>query len=148
MVEYRHDPATGESALMEINGRFWGSLPLAYHAGACFPWLSYRLLGMGETVTQHPYRNGVRCRFMIPETKRLLRILLQKDRIADKNVSFRRLPELLVYLADFIRPKTCYYVFDLRDPGPFFADVVNSGRELGRRIFTRSEAQKRVGRKA
>jgi hypothetical protein len=30
MVEYRHDPATGQSWLMEINGRFW-SLPLASH---------------------------------------------------------------------------------------------------------------------
>jgi predicted ATP-grasp superfamily ATP-dependent carboligase len=34
MVEYRYDPATGRAALMEINGRFWGSLPLACQAGA------------------------------------------------------------------------------------------------------------------
>src|SRR5690242_13512806 len=29
MVEYRHDPATKRSVLMEVNGRFWGSYPLA-----------------------------------------------------------------------------------------------------------------------
>jgi predicted ATP-grasp superfamily ATP-dependent carboligase len=84
MVEYRHDPASGESALMEINGRFWGSLPLACHAGAAFPWLSYKLLGLGQHVEQELYRAGVRCRFMIPETKRLLRILFRQDAIADK----------------------------------------------------------------
>src|SRR6185437_10637525 len=37
MVEYRHDRATGETALMEVNGRFWGSLPLAVAAGMDFP---------------------------------------------------------------------------------------------------------------
>jgi predicted ATP-grasp superfamily ATP-dependent carboligase len=147
MVEYRHDPSTGESALMEINGRFWGSLPLAYHAGASFPWLSYRLFAMGETVTQQPYRSGMRCRFMIPETKRLLRILFQKDRIADRNVSFRRLPELLVYLADFFRPQTRYYVFEWRDPGPFFADLAGSVRQTARRLFSRPDPANRAERK-
>lgn len=140
MVEYRHDPATGTSALMEINGRFWGSLPLAYHAGANFPWLSYRLYGMGEAVTQQAYRGGLRCRFMIPETKRLLRILFQQDRIADKNVAFARLPELLSYLVDFVRPATRYYVFEWRDPAPFLADLLGAARVLARRVFRRPGA--------
>lgn len=123
MVEYRHDPATGESALMEINGRFWGSLPLAYHAGANFPTLCYRLFGLGETVTQQPYRAGIRCRFMVPETKRLLRILLQQNKIADRKLRFARLPELFGYLVDFLRLGSRYYVFTWRDPRPFFGDV-------------------------
>jgi predicted ATP-grasp superfamily ATP-dependent carboligase len=137
MVEYRHDPATGESALMEINGRFWGSLPLAWHAGACFPWLSYCLLGTGATPADAPYRSGLRCRFMVPETKRLLRILFQKNKIADKNVSFRRLPELAGYLADFVRPGTCYYVFDTRDPKPFFGDIGSTLRAMAQRLTGR-----------
>jgi predicted ATP-grasp superfamily ATP-dependent carboligase len=145
MVEYRHDPATGESALMEINGRFWGSLPLAYHAGAAFPWLSYSLLGMGQPVSQGGYRSGMRCRFMIPETKRLLRILFKPGMIADKNVSFRRLPELCEYLADFIRPRTCYYVFQWTDPAPFFADLgqmLRTGlrKVSGKRASARADA--------
>lgn len=37
MVEFRWDPATGRAAMMELNGRFWGSLPLATFAGADFP---------------------------------------------------------------------------------------------------------------
>lgn len=143
MVEYRHDPLTGESALMEINGRFWGSLPLACHAGASFPWLSYRLHGIGETVGRQAYRGGLRCRFMIPETKRLLRILFQQNRIADKNVSFARLPELLGYLLDFVRPGTCYYVFEWRDPAPFFADLLGAGREFARRVLRRPDAPAR-----
>ena len=123
MVEYRYDPKTGEAALMEINGRFWGSLPLAWHAGAGFPMLCYRQFGLGETVNQQTYRAGVRCRFMVPETKRLLRILFQQDRIADRSLKFARLPELFGYLLDFIRPGSRYYVFDRRDPRPFFGDL-------------------------
>lgn len=129
MVEYRHDPHTGESALMEVNGRFWGSLPLAYHAGANFPSLCYRLFGLDQPVANAPYRSGVRCRFMVPEVKRLLRILFGQHRIADKTLVFRRLPALAGFCADFVRPGSRYYVFDLRDPKPFFADI---GQMLGK----------------
>ncbi|MFP5391786.1 MAG: carboxylate--amine ligase [Gammaproteobacteria bacterium] len=142
MVEYRFDPATGEAALMEINGRFWGSLPLAYHAGARFPWMTYVLLGLGQPLTPEPYRSGVRCRFMLPETKRLLRVLFGQRHIADKSLSFPRLPALLGYLADFVRPRGSYYVFEWSDPRPFFSDVgqmLSKGvKAVGARVWKRS----------
>jgi predicted ATP-grasp superfamily ATP-dependent carboligase len=141
MVEYRHDPATGESALMEINGRFWGSLPLAYHAGAAFPWQMYRLFGMGLPVEQQGYRSGLRCRFMVPETKRLIRVLFRQSAIADRTLTFRRLPELAVYLADFIRPQTRYYVLQLKDPMPLVCDIGQTLGALWRRVFQRSAAK-------
>jgi predicted ATP-grasp superfamily ATP-dependent carboligase len=131
MVEYRHDPVTGESALMEVNGRFWGSLPLAYHAGAAFPWLCYQLLGKHEAITDTGYRSGIRCRYMVPETKRLMRILFAQQHIADKTLVFKRLPALLGYCIDFVRPGSSYYVFALRDPRPFFSDV---GQMLGKAV--------------
>ncbi|WP_312513507.1 hypothetical protein [Massilia sp.] len=123
MVEYRHDPLTGESALMEVNGRFWGSLPLAWHAGARFPSMMHTLWGRRQPLAAPAYRSGVRCRYMLPETKRLLRILFAPQKIADKNLHFRRLPELLGYLGGFVRPRSRYYVFTLGDAGPFFSDV-------------------------
>lgn len=122
MVEYRHDPRTGESALMEINGRFWGSLPLAWHAGARFPSMMHRLFGQGLPLAPRPYRAGVRCRYMIPETRRLLRVLFAQHKIADKTLRFQRLPELGGYLFDFIRPASRYYVFSFVDTRPFFSD--------------------------
>lgn len=125
MVEYRHDPVTGASALMEVNGRFWGSLPLACRAGASFPWLCYQLFGLDQPVAQQPYRAGLRCRYMVPETKRLWRILFGQRHIANRALSFRRGTELLSYLADFFRPSTCYYVFQLADPAPLVRDLVH-----------------------
>ena len=37
MVEFKEDAATGEPVLMEVNGRFWGSLQLAIDSGVDFP---------------------------------------------------------------------------------------------------------------
>lgn len=130
MVEYRHDPATGESAFMEINGRYWGSLPLACHAGASFPWFSYQLAGMQQSITQTPYIDGMRCRFMIPETKRLLRLLFQQHAISDKRLKFHRGRELMSYLFEFIRPRSCYYVFEWEDPIPLLRDIGSNLRRL------------------
>ena len=47
MVEFKRDPATGRAWLMEINGRFWGSMQLAVAAGIDFPrlWLDQELRG-------------------------------------------------------------------------------------------------------
>ena len=63
MVEYKRDSATGRPYLMEINGRFWGSLQLAIDSGVDFP----RILvacALGEQSQQMPsYRVGVRSRW-------------------------------------------------------------------------------------
>ncbi len=62
MVEFKHRPATGEFRLMEINGRFWGSLPLAVEAGADFPAMLYELLVEGRIGEWPPYRHPIYCR--------------------------------------------------------------------------------------
>src|SRR5262249_520665 len=49
MVEFRIDERSGQFVLMEINGRFWGSLQLAIDAGVNFPLLLVRSL-LSETV--------------------------------------------------------------------------------------------------
>jgi predicted ATP-grasp superfamily ATP-dependent carboligase len=63
MVEYKIDASSGQPYLMEVNGRFWGSLQLAIDAGVDFP----RLLAasaLGEGVTPvTSYRIGVRSRW-------------------------------------------------------------------------------------
>ncbi|WP_338769366.1 ATP-grasp domain-containing protein [Massilia sp. METH4] len=131
MVEYRYDPERDEAALMEINGRFWGSLPLACQAGADFPWLAYSLLGVGAAQPQPEYRAGLRCRFMIPETKRLARLLFRPGAVADRNLAFSRAGELAGYLGDFLRPSTRYYLFTWSDPMPFLRDLWHVLRRSG-----------------
>src|SRR5438034_1096161 len=63
MIECKRDLATGREMVMEVNGRFWGSLQLAIDAGIDFPALLVRCAA-GETVPQTgDYRVGVRSRW-------------------------------------------------------------------------------------
>lgn len=129
MVEYRYDPATGQAALMEINGRFWGSLPLACQAGAAFPWYAYQLLGLGRPVAQEPYVAGLRARFMVPETRRLWRVLSRKP--GDGYVpQAGPLAELAGYIFEFVRPGSRYFVHSWRDPMPLLSDLWLTARRL------------------
>ncbi len=72
MVEYKLDAATGAPYVMEINGRFWGSLQLAIDAGVDFPALlaAAALGGRPERVLS--YRTGVRTRWSWGEVDHLL----------------------------------------------------------------------------
>ena len=48
MVEFRINVETDDWALIETNGRFWGSLPLAVAAGVDFPRYLYEMLDRGS----------------------------------------------------------------------------------------------------
>lgn len=66
MLEYRWDRRTDQFRLMEMNGRLWGSLHLALHAGVDFPKLLVDA-HLGRPVT--PIREwpaGLRCRHTFP----------------------------------------------------------------------------------
>lgn len=130
MVEYRLDDATGHAVLMEINGRFWGSFPLAVHAGAGFATLAYHLQGLARVPPLAPLRDDLRCRMISTEIKRLVRILFQPDKIRDPFFRIEPAKELLRFARDFFRRGTCYYLWDRRDPGPWFADLRNYALRL------------------
>lgn len=132
MVEYRFDPLSGRAVLMEINGRYWGSYPLAMYSGANFALLSYYLESQLGLPSLPPVLNGLRCRMVITEIKRLLRIWFQPHRIADRSFKVNRFPELSRFLRDFLRPRVRYYVWSIVDPYPFLADMRNLVRKLFR----------------
>lgn len=129
MVEYRYEAASGEACLMEINGRFWGSLPLAYHAGADFAWLSYQAGSGLAPAPPPPYRTGLRCRYFAPEIKRLARVLFSPHDIQDRSARFSRARELTGFAAGYFSPATRYYVFSYNDPMPFFHDLWGAFKE-------------------
>jgi predicted ATP-grasp superfamily ATP-dependent carboligase len=72
MLEYKQDVRTGRTVLMEVNGRFWGSLQLAIDAGVDFPYLNYQL-ALGQPLDlPHAYRTGVRSRWWLGDVDHLL----------------------------------------------------------------------------
>jgi predicted ATP-grasp superfamily ATP-dependent carboligase len=75
MVEFRCDPGSGRFWLMEINGRFWGSLALALAAGVDFPWFLYRLAVGARVDPPASYRTGVIARDAVGEYKHFFRVI-------------------------------------------------------------------------
>jgi predicted ATP-grasp superfamily ATP-dependent carboligase len=124
MVEYRCDPASGRMVLMEVNGRFWGSQPLAWHAGAPFAWFTYCVQGLGRVPEPVRPRAGVQCKYAIPDTKRLLRLCARRGRTADPTRTFAPLREVIAYLAYPLARHRRWFVFSWRDPLPFVFDTL------------------------
>ena len=118
MVEYKIDARDGREKLMEVNGRFWGSLQLAIDAGIDFPAIYFRLV-CGENVPpQLEYRSGVKSRWLLGDLDSLvtrLRSSEQQQRQYYSSISRLRA------CADFCRftGKDLHYdVFSMRDLGP------------------------------
>jgi predicted ATP-grasp superfamily ATP-dependent carboligase len=66
MVEFKLDESSGDAKLMEVNGRFWGSLPLAINAGIDFPYLLYKSIVEKNVDPCFSYRAGTMQRWLIP----------------------------------------------------------------------------------
>ncbi len=79
MVEDKVDAASGTPYLMEINGRFWGSVQLAIDAGVDFPRLLAECALAGQPASIPPYRTGVHVRWWWGEVDHLLARLRHSD---------------------------------------------------------------------
>ena len=111
MVEFKLDPRDGLPKLMEINPRFWGSLPLAIEAGVNFPLLLYRM-ACGETFKPvENYRIGRRCRWLLPGD--ILHFIFNPRRHRLVPGFFR-----------FRDPDTAYDILSVRDPLPALAKIL------------------------
>ena len=86
MVEFKVDERDGVPKLMEINGRFWGSLQLAIDAGVDFPDILMRIAEGKEVEPNFAYKNGVKTRWFWGDVDSLLMLLF-------KNRTSLHLPE-------------------------------------------------------
>jgi predicted ATP-grasp superfamily ATP-dependent carboligase len=121
MVEFKRDARDGRPKLMEINGRFWNSLPLAIASGVDFPFLLYTLARDGECPERFGYRTGVRGRWLGGDAKHLLEVLRGKPAGWTD-----RYPSRFRTVVDFLKPAGRDLHYDdlwLSDPVPFFAGL-------------------------
>jgi protein-tyrosine-phosphatase/predicted ATP-grasp superfamily ATP-dependent carboligase len=73
MFEFRREPGTGRFILLEVNCRFWGSLPLAIASGADFPAAAAALHTGGALPASGPIRSGLLRKDLGGEYYRVLR---------------------------------------------------------------------------
>ena len=120
MVEFRVDSATGSSVLMEVNGRFWGSVSLPILAGIDFPLYYWQLLHGEKPCVPPRYAVGLRWRWSPGCVERIQSLLSRGGREVTPRRS--KLMDLLSALADF-SPVTKEALWSWRDPAPFFAEL-------------------------
>ncbi len=113
MIECKRETGTDRQVLMEVNGRFWGSLQLAIDSGIDFPALLVRCAA-GEAVPQSGrYRVGVRSRWFWGDVDHLY--LRLRDGKAP-------LQALRAFLRFSRRDRS--EVWHWRDPAPFVVETM------------------------
>ena len=129
MIEYKIDAATGTPYLMEINGRFWGSLQLAIDAGVDFPALLVRA-ALGEKPSPvTSYRLGVQSRWFWGDVDHLLAMLRHSpERLALPPGA----PGRAATLGSFLMPHAGdrEEIFRFTDPRPFLRESAQWLRDL------------------
>jgi predicted ATP-grasp superfamily ATP-dependent carboligase len=79
MTEYKVDTRRGTPFLMEVNGRFWGSLQLAVDAGVDFPFLLCQVASGNGIQIPQGYRIGVKTRWFVGDFIHMLYRVLGKE---------------------------------------------------------------------
>ncbi len=123
MVEYKQDVRTGLPKLIEVNGRFWGSLQLAVASGVDFPFLLYaHALGL-PTPSSGQYRVGLKSRWELGDLDHLL-IRLKERNARGRGTGYASKARLIVdEIRDTFHPDVRHEVFKLNDPLPFVHEL-------------------------
>lgn len=121
MVEFKLDTESGQWALIEINGRFWGSLPLAVASGADFPVALWEMLVHGRRSFPSSYRADLFARNLRSDLKWLW-TNSRADR-SDPTLATRRWPEVVAETANLIRGRERSDTFARDDPAPAIGEI-------------------------
>ncbi len=125
MVEFKVDADSSKPLLMEINGRFWGSLQLAIDAGVNFPFLLLNMaMGKAGTLPENGYRVGVKSRWLLGDLDQLVMRLTKSDRALNLPPGAPSKLRSLVSFCRFFERDLFYEVEDLDDCGPSFLEIL------------------------
>jgi len=109
MVEFRLDHRDGKFKLMEVNPRFWGSLPLAIASGVDFPYLLCQMALGQSTEPRNSYKLDIKCRFLFNDSLALIQALRERS---------NKFKYMWNFLKSFFESDVTYGDFSLEDPCP------------------------------
>jgi predicted ATP-grasp superfamily ATP-dependent carboligase len=136
MIEFRLR-ADNVPVFLEINGRFWHSLPLACYAGADFPALLAKMADSGDVDPPPAYKVGVQCRWLVGDFRHLVEVW--KGRPPGYPGKFpRRLTTLLAELTP--KPGRFHDNFVWRDLLPEVGDWIHLVRQVWERNSQRESS--------
>jgi len=120
MVEFKVDERDNRPKLMEINGRFWGSLQLAIDSGVNFPEILAETLTKESIAPITHYKIGVKARWFWGDVDALLIRFLKTNK--KQNLADGANPRF-IYLLNFLKfwePGLHYDVMRWNDLRPWF----------------------------
>jgi predicted ATP-grasp superfamily ATP-dependent carboligase/protein-tyrosine-phosphatase len=116
MVEFRSNHATGNVALMEINGRYWGSLFLPFRAGIDFPFYEWQLAHGLQPKIPESYPVGFRVRWTAGTIRRFHGVL------TNSGPTSRWWKESIDFARDLL-PPTRDALWSIKDPTPYLYEL-------------------------
>jgi protein-tyrosine-phosphatase/predicted ATP-grasp superfamily ATP-dependent carboligase len=121
MTEYKRNSRTGDWVLIEINPRFWGSLPLSVAAGLDFPRYLYEMLVEGGTEFKRTYRTGMFSRNWSLDIQWFLENM-RADR-SDPSLLSRPIRSVIREVGNIVQMRERSDTLTLDDPRPAWADL-------------------------
>ena len=126
MVEFKVDRQSNVPMLMEINGRFWGSLQLAIDAGLNLPYLLYQAMnGMPVAVPNNAYHIGTKSRWLLGDLDHLLLRLTKSNSELHLDAHAVSKGRCLAEFFKLFQPDLHYEVESLTDPAPALMEYRN-----------------------
>lgn len=121
MVEFKIDSRDNIPKLMEINGRFWGSLQLAVSSGVDFPYLLFKTIIGEDTEAVLDYKKGILCRDLRGDFAHLFFVMFLRD----KGFEYpKRLPALWNFIR-FYQKNLVYDDLSFDDPKLTLRALIN-----------------------
>lgn len=129
MIEFRLRD-DGVPVFMEVNGRFWNSLPLACFARADFPALLVKMAEFGDVAPPPAYKVGVRCRWVVGDFRHLVEVWKGRP-TGYPGIFPGRWSTLIAELTP--QPGTFHDNFMWNDPLPELGDWLQFARQVAER---------------
>jgi len=121
-VGFIRDEETGTFTLLEINPRFWASLPCDIHAGVDYPYYYWQLANGTSGPFDPPYRPGTASHFLRGELVHLHSVLTEEYAYVSRPSVLGTLGEM----AESLLEQPHFDFFSLDDPRPFVRDTLNT----------------------
>ena len=117
MVEFRV-AKDGTPYLMEVNGRFWGSLQLAIDCGVDFPWLLYQITQTLPITGSSPYFLARRLRWLLGDLDSLLIELRETS-----STLLQKARSVAAFTRSFADARCQQEILRLHDPKPAIVEA-------------------------
>jgi len=134
MVEFKRDERNGKAILMEVNGRFWGSLQLAVSSGVDFPSLNLDYhFNRKPTTVLVDYSVGHKLKWNLGILDHLIIRIKSGEQLIDQYAHIPTRWQVVKEILNFKLKNTSFDVCDFKDMRPFLCELYGYLKDVNRK---------------